>query len=122
MAPETVEGSIELIYGAPPHVIILYLLSSPVPGYFPVRGIRPFWNRPPPAPVPMPVPGGHQPRVFVQHQPEQQRQQRPPAQASPRPRERSAPEPEVEVPQCPVCKALMPSSVNREEHVNSHFE
>lgn len=28
---------------------------------------------------------------------------------------------ESEVPQCPVCKALLPPSVNRDEHVNGHF-
>lgn len=28
---------------------------------------------------------------------------------------------EPEVPQCPVCKALLPPSVDRDEHVNGHF-
>jgi len=100
-----------------------------VSGLFPVRGFRPLWNRLSPAPGPMPVPGGPQPWVFVQHQPEQQHGQRPPPEVpiqpptfpvpTPQP---SAPEPEAEVPQCPVCKALLPPSVNRDEHVNGHFE
>ena len=99
------------------------------PGLFPVRGLRQFWNRASPAPVPMPVPGGPQPWVFVQHLPEQQHEQGPPPEVPVQPptplvqlQQPSAPAPEAEVPQCPVCKALLPPSVNRDEHVNSHFE
>ena len=29
---------------------------------------------------------------------------------------------EPELPQCPVCNALLPRSVNMDEHVNEHFE
>ena len=132
-----------------------------VPGLFPVRGLRPLWNRLAPAPVPMPVPSEPQPWVFVQHQPEQQHQQGPPPDVPMQPAmqppmqspmqlpmqppmrppmqppmqppmyppppsvqtlQPSAPAPEAEVLQCPVCKALLPPSVNRDEHVNSHFE
>ena len=102
-----------------------------VSGLFPVRGLRPFFNRlsPAPGPCPMPVPGGPQPWVFVQHQPEQQHGQGPPPEVPIQPPtppvqtvQPSAPAPEAEVLQCPVCKALLPPSVNRDEHVNSHFE
>ena len=100
-----------------------------VPGLFPVRGLRPLWNRFSPAPVPMPVPAEPQPWVFVQHHPEQQHQQVPPPEVPiqlPTPPvqtlQPSAPAPEAEVLQCPVCKALLPPSVNRDEHVNGHFE
>ena len=29
---------------------------------------------------------------------------------------------EPELPQCPVCNALLPRNINRDEHVNGHFE
>jgi len=98
-------------------------------GLFPVRGLRPFWHHVSPAPVPIPVPGGPQPWVYVQHPPEQQHMQGPPPEVPIQPLippvqtpEATAPAPEPEVPQCPVCKALLPPSVNRDEHVNGHFE
>ena len=104
-------------------VIMNLTLPSTAPGFMPVRGFRPFWNRPP-----VPVPGTPQPWVFVQHSPDQApavpspvvspQPQSPPVQ----PIQPSAPAPEPEVLQCPVCKALLPPSINRDEHVNSHFE
>lgn len=112
------------------HMIFNDILSY-VSGLFPVRGLRPFLNRlsPAPAPAPMPVPVGPQPWVFVQHQPEQQHEQVPPPEVPIQPPfppvqtlPPSAPAPEAEVPQCPVCKALLPPSVNRDEHVNGHFD
>lgn len=88
----------------------------------PVRGILPFWQRPPP----IPPQGAHQPWVLVQH-PQGPTSPSPVAPSQPQPvtvqpLQPSAPTPEPEVPQCPVCKALLPPSVDRDEHVNSHFD
>lgn len=100
------------------------MFSSTAQGFMPVRGIRPFWNRPPPIPA---APGVPQPWIFVQHPPEHVPAGPPPVPHQPhsppvQPQQPTAPAPEAEVPQCPVCKALLPPSVNRDEHVNGHFE
>lgn len=89
----------------------------------PVRGCRPFFQTNPAA-----VPGTPQPWVFVQHPtegtPPFPLPAVPPLPQSPplQPQQPSAPPDNEEVTQCPVCKALLPPSVNRDEHVNSHFD
>lgn len=96
---------------------------SPAPGFMPVRGCRPFFQTNPAA-----VPGTPQPWVFVQHPaegtPPFPLPAVPPLPQSPplQPQQPSAPPDNEEVTQCPVCKALLPPSVNRDEHVNSHFD
>ena len=101
----------------------IILLLSTGQRFMPVRGILPFWQRPPP----IPPQGAHQqPWVFVQH-PQGPTSPSPVAPSQPQPvtvqpLQPSAPTPEPEVLQCPVCKALLPPSVDRDEHVNSHFD
>ena len=102
---------------------MIKLLLSTGQRFMPVREKLPFWQRPPPLP---PQGAHHQPWVFLQH-PKVPTSPSPVAPSQPRPvtvqpLQPSALTPEPEVPQCPVCKARLPAYVDRDEHVNSHFD
>lgn len=105
-------------------LLMFLMLPFTAQGFFPARGIRQYWSRPPMVPVPMPVPAAPQPWVLVQHQPEHAPEGLPTEVPSQPPfspvqtQQPSAPLPA----ECPVCKALLPPSVNRDEHVNGHFD
>lgn len=92
--------------------------TSPTPAMMPVRGIRPSSTQQPCIP-----PCGAQPWVFVQNPSECI----PTVPVQPLPPEiqllqPSAPVAQPEASQCPVCMALLPPSIDKDNHVNSHFE
>ncbi|KAK2564841.1 Tax1-binding protein 1-like protein [Acropora cervicornis] len=89
----------------------------------PVRGIRPSC-----APKPTSPSCGSQPWVVVSHPPEFNQGVTPPAASvqPPHPQvqlqQPHAPAGQQEIWECPVCTALLPPNVDKDQHVNGHFD